>query len=76
MLSNNSYDLWGEVVATCEFFSSKGTLATSGPNLSTLTLSNIDGTVSVFTITQINGNFISFNGTNDGNIEDVSVSKL
>ena len=76
VLSNNSYDLWGELVASGEFISSKGTLATSGPDLSTLTLTNVDGTVSVFTITQINASSVSFNGINYGDNEDYTAIKL
>ena len=76
VLSNNSYDLWGELEDTGEFISSKGTLATSGPNLSTLTLTNQDGSVFVYTITQINGSSVSFNGTNFGDTEDFTANKL
>ena len=74
--SSNSYDLWGELISTGEFISSKGTLATSGDNNSTLTLSNNDGSVSTFTITQINGSSVSFNGTNYGDNEDITIVKL
>ena len=76
VLSNNSYDLWGELLSTGTFISSKGTLATSGPNNGILTLTNVNGTISIYNITQINGNSISFNGTNDGDVEDISASKL
>tara|TARA_B110000305_G_scaffold140448_1_gene156565 strand:+ start:699 stop:1163 length:465 start_codon:yes stop_codon:yes gene_type:complete len=76
VLSNNSYDLWGEEIATGEFISSKGTLATSGPNLATLTLTSLDGTVSIYTITQINGSSVSFNGINYGDTEYITAIKL
>lgn len=76
VLSNNSYRLYGESIASGQIVTTSGSAVTSGSNKSTLTLTDDAGTVDTYTITKINGSSVSFNGTNAGVFENIVLKRM